>query len=156
MAKESDMASIRVPKSVKDGLKKIALEKEPYHATIQRLIRENADLRIANNMLQNNIEMMEKEKAMQNFTNKLNACDKDTQMAYMVMWKIASDLVPSESERVNALINNDFLTGLINEDKQEKIFVACELTKEQIKFGHEDFYNQLDIVDEYWKYVENQ
>lgn len=156
MAKETDITSIRVPKSVKDELKEIALEKEPMHVTIQRLIKENTDLRIANNMLQSNIEMMEKEKARESFTNKLNRCDKDTQMAYMMIWKIASDLIPSADERVQSLINNDFLTGLINEDKQEKIFVACELTKEQIKLGSEDFYNQLDIVDEYWKYVENQ
>lgn len=48
MAKENDMASIRVPKSVKDGLKKIALEKESYHVTIQRLIRENKHLKKEN------------------------------------------------------------------------------------------------------------
>lgn len=156
MAKETDITSIRVPKSVKDELKEVALEKEPIHVTIQRLIKENTALRIANNMLQSNIEMMEQAKKRESFTNKLNACDKDTQMAYMVIWKIASDLMPSESERVDALINNDFLTGLIIEDKQEKIFVACELTKEQIQLGDEMFYNQLDIVDEYLEYVNNQ
>ena len=41
MVKETNISSIRVPKSVKDKLDSVALEKEPYHATIQRLIREN-------------------------------------------------------------------------------------------------------------------
>lgn len=156
MAKENDITSIRIPKSVKDELKKVALEKEPMHVTIQRLIRENLDLRMANNMLQGNIALMEKQKAMDSFTNKLNGLDKENQMAYMVIYKITTDIVPSADERVNSLINNDFLTGLINEDKQDVILKACELVKEQIRFGDEMFYNQLDIVDEYVAYVENQ
>ena len=36
------------------------------------------------------------------------------------------------------------------------IYKACELVKEQIKTGDSMFYNQLDIVDEYVAYVENQ
>lgn len=45
MTKENDVTSIRIPKSVKEDLKNIALTKEPYHATIQRLIRENKSLK---------------------------------------------------------------------------------------------------------------
>ena len=48
MAKENDITSIRVPKNVKDELKKIALEKEPFHVTIQRLIKENQYLKKSN------------------------------------------------------------------------------------------------------------
>ena len=48
MAKESDISSIRIPKSVKDELKEVALEKEPMHLTIQRLIRENKHLKKEN------------------------------------------------------------------------------------------------------------
>lgn len=156
MAKETDITSIRVPKSVKEALKEVALEKEPMHVTIQRLIRENKDFRMANQMLENNIKYMEKEKARLSFTNKLNALDKENQMAYMIIMKIATDIVPSEDERVNTLIYNDFLTELINNDKYDVIHNACELVKEQIKLGDSMFYNQLDIIDEYWKYVENQ
>lgn len=48
MAKESEITSIRIPKSVKDELDKVALEKESYHVTIQRLIRENKHLKKEN------------------------------------------------------------------------------------------------------------
>lgn len=48
MAKENDITSIRIPKSVKADLKEVALEKEPYHATIQRLMNENQQLKKAN------------------------------------------------------------------------------------------------------------
>lgn len=154
MAKENDITSIRVPKTVKDELKKVALEKEPYHATIQRLIRENTDLRISNNMLQNNIKFMEREKKMKMIVDDINRLDKDYKTAYMVMWKIASDLVPSADERVQSLINNDFLTGLINDGKSEGIHKASELVKEQIRLGDERYYDQLDIVDEYLEYVD--
>ena len=156
MAKETDITSIRIPKSVKDELNKVANDKEPYHATISRLIKENSELKMINNMLQSNIDLMEQRKAREQFTNKLNELDKENQMAYLIIYKVASDIVPSEDERVETLIHNDFLTGLINEDKQDKIYKACELAKEQIKLGDSMFYNQLDIVDEYVAYVENQ
>ena len=48
MAKESEITSIRIPKSVKDELDDVALEKESYHVTIQRLIRENKHLKKEN------------------------------------------------------------------------------------------------------------
>ena len=67
MAKESDITTIRIPKSVKDELKKLALEKEPMHVTIQRLIKENFELKTVNNMLQSNIKLMEQEKARESF-----------------------------------------------------------------------------------------
>ena len=156
MAKESDVTTIRVTKSVKDELKKVALEKEPMHVTIQRLIKENTELRMVNNMLQGNIALMEKQKAMDSFTNKFNGLDKENQMAYMIIHKIATDIIASADERVKSLANNDFLTGLINDGKSDVIYKACELVKDEIKFGDEIFYDQLDIVDEYCKYVENQ
>lgn len=156
MAKETDITSIRIPKSVKDELKGVALEKEPMHVTIQRLIRENADLRMANRMLQNNINFMEQEKARESFTNKINGLDKENQMAYMVIYKITTDIVPSEDERIDTLIHNDFLTGLITDGKADAIHKACDLVKEQIKLGDSMFYNQLDIIDEYLEYVDNQ
>lgn len=152
----SDITSIRVPKSVKDELKKVALDKEPMHLTIQRLIKENFELRMVNNMLQSNINLMEQQREREQFTAKLNALDKENQMAYMVIMKIATDIVPSEDERVNTLIHNDYLTGLINDGKADMIYKACELVKEQIKTGDSMFYNQLDIVDRYVEYVENQ
>jgi len=48
MTKENDITSIRVPKSVKEELGKVALAKESYHVTIQRLIQENQQLKKAN------------------------------------------------------------------------------------------------------------
>jgi len=156
MAKDSGVTTIKIPKSVKAELDNVANDKEPYHATISRLINENFELRMVNKMLQSNINLMEQAKARDSFTNKLNGLDKENQMAYMVIYKIASDIVPSEDARVETLISNDFLTGLINEDKQDKIYKACELAKEQIKLGDSMFYNQLDIVDRYVEYVENQ
>lgn len=41
MAKDNDVTSIRIPRSVKAELQDLALEKEPMHLTIQRLIKEN-------------------------------------------------------------------------------------------------------------------
>ena len=152
----NDTTSIRIPKNVRDEIKEVALPKESIHATISRLIRENADLKMANKMLQNNINFMEQEKARESFNAKFNELDKENQLAYMVIHKVATDIVPSVDERVNTLIYNDFLTGLINEDKQDKIYKACELVKEQIKLGDSMFFNQLYIVDEYKAYVENQ
>lgn len=156
MAKESDITTIRIPKSVKDELKKLALEKEPMHVTIQRLIKENFELKTVNNMLQSNIKLMEQEKARESFTNKINTLDKENQMAYMVIMKIATDIVPSVDERINTLIHNDYLTGLIHDGKTDVIYNACELVTLQIKMGDSMFYNQLDIINEYLEYVENQ
>ena len=48
MTNESDITSIRIPKSVKHELSKVALDKESYHITIQRLIKENHQLRKTN------------------------------------------------------------------------------------------------------------
>ena len=48
MAKENDVTSIRIPKSVKAELQSVALEKEPMHLTIQRLIQENKQLKKSN------------------------------------------------------------------------------------------------------------
>ena len=155
MAKESEITTIRIPKSVKAELKDVALPKESYHATISRLIRENTDLRMANKMLQNNIKFMEQENERQSFANRINGLDKENQLAYMVIMKIATDIVPSADERVDTLINNDYLTGLINDGKVDMIYKACELVKEQVKLGDSMFYNQLDIIDEYVAYVEN-
>ena len=45
MAKETDITTIRIPKSVKDALSDVATEREPYHATISRLINENKQLK---------------------------------------------------------------------------------------------------------------
>ena len=110
---------------------------------------------MANKMLQNNIKFMEQENERQSFANRINGLDKENQLAYMVIMKIATDIVPSADERVDTLINNDYLTGLINDGKVDMIYKACELVKEQVKLGDSMFYNQLDIIDEYVAYVEN-
>ena len=45
MVKENNITSIRIPNNVKEKLDNIALEKESYHLTIQRLILENMRLK---------------------------------------------------------------------------------------------------------------
>ena len=46
------ITTIRIPKSVKDELKDVANDKEPYHATISRLIAENQELKKSNRLHQ--------------------------------------------------------------------------------------------------------
>ena len=58
MAKESDITTIRIPKSVKDELNGVATEKEPYHATISRLISENKQLKKTNKYNEDYIEIL--------------------------------------------------------------------------------------------------
>ena len=44
----SEITSIRITKTVKQELKEVALDKEPIHLTIQRLINENQQLKKIN------------------------------------------------------------------------------------------------------------
>lgn len=44
----SEITSIRITKTVKQELKEVALDKEPMHLTIQRLINENQQLKKIN------------------------------------------------------------------------------------------------------------
>ena len=44
----SDITSIRITKILKQELQEVALDKEPMHLTIQRLINENQQLRKIN------------------------------------------------------------------------------------------------------------
>lgn len=67
MAKETDITSIRVPKSVKEALKEVALEKEPMHLTIQRIIKENENLEKAN---AKNDELIEQYRFRNSYINK--------------------------------------------------------------------------------------
>ena len=52
----SDITSIRITKTAKQELQDMALEKEPMHLTIQRLIIENRQLKQMN---QKNEELLE-------------------------------------------------------------------------------------------------
>lgn len=67
MAKESDITTIRVPKSVKEALKEVALEKEPMHLTIQRVIKENEHLEKSN---AKNDELIEQYRFRNSYINK--------------------------------------------------------------------------------------
>lgn len=60
MVTGNEITSMRIPKSVKAELKKMALEREPMHVTIQRLIKENLELKKMNDLLQTNIELMKR------------------------------------------------------------------------------------------------
>ncbi len=155
MAKETEITTIRIPKSVKDALSDVATEREPYHATISRLISENKQLKQINDNYAEMIEMYKQQERVA-FTDKINEYFKkgsDETLAYVVIRKIATDLLPSESERTDALVNNDFLTGLLNDGKEEIVLNASALVKEEILLGDSAFYNQINIVDEFLKYV---
>lgn len=64
MANEDEITSIRIPKSVKAELQSMALDKEPMHLTIQRLIQENRYLKQSNERADELIALY-KEKASQ-------------------------------------------------------------------------------------------
>ena len=51
----SDITSIRITKILKQELQEVALDKEPMHLTIQRLINENQQLRKIN---EKNLELL--------------------------------------------------------------------------------------------------
>lgn len=57
MANNSEITTIRIPRSLKDELKDMALPKEPMHLTIQRLISENQQLKKADERNDALIEM---------------------------------------------------------------------------------------------------
>lgn len=57
MANNSEITTIRIPRSLKDELKDMALPKEPMHLTIQRLIGENKQLKKADERNDALIEM---------------------------------------------------------------------------------------------------
>lgn len=73
MTKENDITSIRIPKSVKLELGKVALDKESYHITIQRLIKENQQLKKANERCD---ELIELYKGMNNGFDEISAFSK--------------------------------------------------------------------------------
>lgn len=167
MKMASENTTIKISKEVQKDLKELKIENESYSTIIRRLLNEKNenelkieklekeifDLRMANNMLQGNIEVLNQQKERESFITNFNGLDKENQMAYMIIMKIATDIVPSADERVNTLVNNDFLTNLINDGKSDVIIKACELVKEQIKIGDPMFYDQLDIIDEYLENV---
>lgn len=65
----SDITSIRITKTVKKELQEVALDKEPMHLTIHRLINENRQLKKINKKNEELIRLY-KEKAL-DLNNKL-------------------------------------------------------------------------------------
>ena len=151
MTKEKEITTIRIPKSLKDELKEMAFDNEPYHATIKRILNENENLKELNEnkdkqiAMQENIRRNEFNYKLENFTNKNN----DNFTAYFVIMKIATDLVPSEEERTFKLVENAFIQKLVYEGKKEIVFEASELVKQQIKLGNSKFFNQTEIIDRF-------
>lgn len=151
----NDATSIRIPKTVRDELKKVALPQESIHATISRLISENKQLKQINDNYAEMIEMYKQQERVA-FVDKINEYFKkgsDETIAYVVIRKIATDLIPSESERVDALVNNDFLTGLVNDGKEDIVYDACNLVKEEILLGDSHFYNQIGIIEKFLEHI---
>lgn len=56
-----DITSIRITKTVKKELKEVALDKEPMHLTIHRLINENRQLKMINEKNEELLEFYKKE-----------------------------------------------------------------------------------------------
>ena len=81
MTKENDITSIRIPKSVKLELGKVALDKESYHITIQRLIKENQQLKKANERCD---ELIELYKGINNGFDKVSDFAKRTCEEYLM------------------------------------------------------------------------
>lgn len=158
MAKEKEITTITIPNSLKSELKEIALDGEPYHLTIKRILNENENLKELNEnkdkqiAMQENIRRNEFNYKLENFCNE----NKDNFTAYMVIMKIATDLVPTEEERTVKLAENGFIQKLVYEGKKEIVFKASELVKEQIKLGNERFYNQLNIIDKFLFILKDQ
>lgn len=151
MANENEITTIRIPKSLKNDLKEMAFDNEPYHITIKRILNENENLKELNEnkdkqiAMQENIRRNEFNYKLENFCNENN----DNSTAYFVIMKIATDLVPTEEERVIKLAENGFIQKLVYEGKKEIVFEASELVKEQIKLGNSKFFNQTEIIDRF-------
>ena len=151
MTKEKENTTITIPNSLKSELKEIALDGEPYHLTIKRILNENENLKELNEnkdkqiAMQENIRRNEVNYKIKNFCNE----NKDNFTAYFVIKKIATDLIPTEDERVIKLAENGFIQKLVYEGKKEIVFEASELVKEEIKLGNSKFFNQTEIIDRF-------
>ena len=77
MAKEDNITTIRVPKSVKDELQKVALPKESMHLTIQRILNEKQQL-VSINEKNEDIIRLYKEKELESINDALKGMLLDT------------------------------------------------------------------------------
>ena len=156
MPKENEITTIRISKTIKKELQNVALPQEPMGLTIQRLISENKQLKETNENYSKMINMFQQKTIKLTMDKVVDFCNtgSDEFGAYMVIHKITTDLVPSEDERIDALVSNDFINNLIDDGKDDIVLKASELVKEQIvNVGNERYHNQVDIVDKFLEMV---
>lgn len=155
---ENKNTTIKVTKAIQEDLQALRRENETYSSIIRRVLDENKQFKVridelmALNLENQNIISNLRQREREIYYEKLNEFTtqgKSQSMAYFVIMKITTDIVPSTHERLIALMENAFLQELLENDEKDIIFEACELVKQQIMLGHEDFYNQLNIIDTY-------
>lgn len=152
MTTEKEITSIRVPKTLQKELKEIALDGEPYHITIKRILTENQNLKKQNETNDRQIAMLENIRRNA-FNDKLNSfCNesKENLTAYLVIRKIATDIVPTAEERTIKLCENGLIQEFVYCGKKDIVFKASELIKEDIElFSSAEFLNQIEIIDRF-------
>lgn len=79
------------------------------------------------------------------FTNKY----KEGFLTYIVIKKIATDLVPSDMDKVVKLYENAYLQQLATDKKEHIVYLASDIVKEEIKLGDESFHNQIKVIDNF-------
>ncbi|MBE6500742.1 MAG: hypothetical protein E7Z73_07010 [Methanobrevibacter millerae] len=129
MTKESDITSIRIPKSVKLELGKVALDKESYHITIQRLIKENQQLKKSN---ERSDELIELYKGMNKGFDKISAfakrvCEEyftDPQYPTLLSYKKINNIISSDDTPEDKIVR---LTDALNSDGDEGDAFMCAL-----------------------------
>lgn len=129
MTKENDITSIRIPKSVKLELGKVALDKESYHITIQRLIKENHQLNKSN---ERSDELIEIYKGINNGFDKVSAfakrvCEEylmDSNCPTLFSYKEINKIISSENTIEDKLIR---LKKALNSDGDDGDAFMCAL-----------------------------
>lgn len=124
LPKENEITTIRISKSIKDELKDVGLPQEPMGLTIQRLIKENQDLKKSN---EKNDELLELYKF------------RTSQM----------DDLRIKSEFLDGVMENDFGTYNYYLDSYNKLNnVLCDDLSEdemfeQLKDAYDDCVNEI-------------
>lgn len=166
MTKENDITSIRIPKSVKLELGNVALDKESYHITIQRLIKENQQLKKANERCD---ELIELYKGINNGFDKISAFSKrvcedylnDSHCLTLSSYKEINKIISSENTFENKIVR---LKDALNSDGDDGDAFMCALdyyalysSKDEIKLFNaflrkmhkNNPYDEMDINTHY-------
>ena len=83
-----------------------------------------------------------------------NFCDGGSceRLTYLKIMSVL-DSDSSKRNKLEMLMNDDFLNGLLLENKQQLILKAIQLLKDGIKFEYHKFWYKINILDEYSKKI---